>query len=176
METTTDTTTDRRAWVGCLACYNSGALVGAWVDALEAGDFVPCSRAGHEEFWVMDHEGLPIKGECSPTHVQQVAELMEEIEAGQNLEAVAAYADNMHLSLTDWADWSEQFEDAYRGTWDTFEAYADDLLENLGILDNRENDSILRQYFDFERWARDLEQYDYWTANTSDGVAVFCNF
>jgi antirestriction protein len=29
------------AWVGCLACYNDGRLVGAWVDALEAADYVP---------------------------------------------------------------------------------------------------------------------------------------
>jgi antirestriction protein len=29
---------DLRAWVGCLACYNAGHLVGHWYDADEAGD------------------------------------------------------------------------------------------------------------------------------------------
>jgi hypothetical protein len=27
-----------RAWVGCLACYNDGRLVGSWMDGEEAGD------------------------------------------------------------------------------------------------------------------------------------------
>jgi antirestriction protein len=33
-----------RAWVGCLACYNGGELVGAWVDGTDAEEYVP---AGH---------------------------------------------------------------------------------------------------------------------------------
>src|SRR5436305_14737423 len=29
---------DMRAWIGCLACYNEGRLVGEWYDADEASD------------------------------------------------------------------------------------------------------------------------------------------
>lgn len=29
---------DLRVWVGCLACYNDGDLVGRWYDAIDAGD------------------------------------------------------------------------------------------------------------------------------------------
>ena len=30
--------TEPRVWIGCLACYNSGQLVGHWYPATEAGD------------------------------------------------------------------------------------------------------------------------------------------
>jgi len=60
------------AWVGCLACYNDGRLVGQWIDTEELLDLDTaqiCARKDygqqHEEFWVMDHEGLMISGECS---------------------------------------------------------------------------------------------------------------
>lgn len=36
-----ESTTGPRVWVGCLACYNGGALVGAWVDAVDAPEYVP---------------------------------------------------------------------------------------------------------------------------------------
>jgi hypothetical protein len=30
-----------RVWVGCLACYNAGDLIGAWVDAIDGPEYVP---------------------------------------------------------------------------------------------------------------------------------------
>ena len=37
MTTRTNTDTTPRAWIGCLACYNDGRLVGDWVDAVRTG-------------------------------------------------------------------------------------------------------------------------------------------
>jgi hypothetical protein len=34
----TTTTTEPAVWIGCLACYNAGRLVGAWFPADGAGD------------------------------------------------------------------------------------------------------------------------------------------
>ena len=38
--TTTETTPTMplRVWPGCLSCYNAGQLVGAWIDAADAGE------------------------------------------------------------------------------------------------------------------------------------------
>ena len=64
--TTTDFTP--RVWPGCLSCYNSGRLVGHWVDCVGAdtvtlqaihegtgGPFPGC-----EEIWCLDIENVPV--------------------------------------------------------------------------------------------------------------------
>ena len=73
MTTETRTDTTPRAWVGCLGCYNGGALVGKWIDGEICADLEyagltdragKCNRCGADEFWVMDHEnggGVPMK-------------------------------------------------------------------------------------------------------------------
>jgi hypothetical protein len=99
-----------RVWVGCLGCYNAGALVGKWVDAIEAeevtvdtladvirAEFDNSDRVAeilaehdgswhrdaspHEELWCMDLEGFGpfIKGECSPSHAQRIAEFIDNL-------------------------------------------------------------------------------------------------
>lgn len=170
--TLTDTD-EPRAWVGCLACYNAGRLVGAWVPGVEAGDYTPCTVPGHEEWWVLDHEnyGGALTGECSPTEAQELAELIGTItEMGYDLEAVAAYAANEHGTITE--DIVSRFEDAYRGEWDSLADYAQDLSESVG-------DPIPDRWpfycIDWERAAHELEMGgDVWTARTSSGtVYVF---
>jgi len=61
------------AWVGCLACRNSGSLIGKLLDGTEWDDLEAagltnnagtCLKCGSDEFWVMDHEnggGVPMK-------------------------------------------------------------------------------------------------------------------
>ena len=70
---TTAISTTPRAWIGCLACYNAGRLVGDWFDAVTADEVTTYdvhsahSRAdSHDELWVMDHENIPVKGEMRP--------------------------------------------------------------------------------------------------------------
>lgn len=72
-----------RVWIGCLACYNAGRLVGDWYDAEDAGEVIPEDLHGHptshEELWVFDLEGFPREtGEISPTAVVSWGELFEE--------------------------------------------------------------------------------------------------
>ena len=44
--TTTPPTTDTtpRVWIGCLACYNEGRLVGDWYDAITADEITTASH------------------------------------------------------------------------------------------------------------------------------------
>jgi antirestriction protein len=118
--------TDPKAWVGCLGCYNSGSLNGAWVDGLEAGDISKavkiktgapaiygencpvCIKCGSDEFWVFDHEGFNglISGECSPSEAQEKAELLASVEEGER-EAFTAW-----LS-TGGSEDVEEFRDSY---------------------------------------------------------------
>ncbi len=75
MTTITPSATDTapHVWIGCLACYNAGCLVGDWFDAVTADEVTTYdihgahSRAdSHDELWVFDHENIPVRGEMDP--------------------------------------------------------------------------------------------------------------
>jgi antirestriction protein len=169
---TTDTDTPR-AWVGCLGCYNNGDLVGEWLTADDCGDLVAaglarsgthasgnpaefCRRCGADEFWVMDHEGLPaaiLSGECSPWQFHELATAWEAIESP---EMVAAYLGNMGETVTaeNLAKLAESAADAYTG-YETVIEYAEDLVEDSGA--RKKLPEFLRHYIDVAAFARDLE-------------------
>lgn len=179
---TTETTTPR-AWVGCLACYNAGSLIGAWVEGVEAGDmttaalhaamFAPGTgpRPGeHEELWVMDHEGYgpALSGECSPAEAQSIAELLDSVPEHQR-DALAAYIDH----VGDLHEAVDAFEVAYRGEWDSEREYAEELADDLyGIASRGQGDDIAARYFDYDAFARDLFMGDY-VSMPAPGMGVY---
>ena len=167
--TATTTTTDTpRAWVGCLGCYNSGDLVGEWMDSHTAGDAVLwpfvrqmndgrelCARCGSDEFWVFDHEGLPdgvLDGECSPLHFAEIATAWELV---ADPEMVAAFLSDRGETVTaeNLGELIEQAEERYTG-YGTVTEYAEGYLEDSGLL--AEVPESLRYYIDTDSFARDL--------------------
>lgn len=108
-----------RVWVGCLACYNEGRLVGEWFDAADApqdmDDFVERvkhpSATTHEELWCFDIENSPVDGEMSPMDAVKYAEMIENLDIP--LGALTAWLDNHHEKLSE--DAIEQATDAYIG-------------------------------------------------------------
>ena len=79
-----------RAWIGCLACYNAGHLVGDWFDAVTADEITTYdvhgahSRAdSHDELWVMDHEYIPVKGEMSPADAAAWGAAISEVDVNR---------------------------------------------------------------------------------------------
>lgn len=153
-----------KVWVGCLACYNNGDLVGDWFDAgdspqneeefneavpahvkLQAADVNP-----HEELWVFDHENSPVEGEYSPWSAKQYAEWMGDIHES---EAAAFSAYVKHVGTFD-EDSAEAFRDSYQGDYSSNEDFAQELADSLGLL-NKEA-SWPNSYIDWERAARDL--------------------
>lgn len=177
---TTTTTTTPTAWVGCLGCYNNGALVGKWLEGescadLEAaglariethGDYTAprCVRCGGDEFAVLDHEnyGDLLDGECSVPEAQAVARAIATIETRCfDVVAVAAFASNHHLDIASFDEWVSDFEDSYIGEM-SLDEYAAQHIEDTGMLSGVP-DSVAR-YFDYEAFARDLS-YDIWESN-----------
>ena len=117
-----------RVWMGCLACYNEGHLVGEWVDAADAGGLTPDGLHGspttHDELWCFDLEGFPVgTGEMSSTTAVQWPALLAWVETG----CYVAGADNQ-LSASD-------FEERYCGCWDSFADYGAQLAEDIGLID-----------------------------------------
>ena len=135
---------DPKVWIGCLACYGGGDLVGEWFDAADCPTAMPefdervkkvgdyHAGEGHEELWVMDFEdfGGFITGECSPSDAKRVAEQIQAIEADHiDPRLVAYWAEGiagLDLSELEWdAPTAAAFQDSYRGQWDSVMSYLD---------------------------------------------------
>lgn len=142
---TTTETVSPKVWIGCLASYNAGRLIGRWVEvdgveslegcrdrvaeeaieaAKAAGEY-PTYFGDPEEFFLADNEGFGgAVGEYTP--FERVAELAEAI--AEHGEAFLAY-----LSIADEAEQTAAaFEGRYRGEWETFEDFARYHVAELG--------------------------------------------
>jgi antirestriction protein len=168
----TPTTDTVRAWVGCLGCYNNGDLTGEWLDAEQCADLVEaglqirardddgvlndlCPRCGAEEFWVMDHEGLPaaiLSGECSPWQFHELATAWETVDSP---EILLAWLGNGEETPTaeNLAELAERAQELFTGC-STMEEYAEELVRDSGDL--AEVPKYLRQYVNYASYAHDM--------------------
>ena len=169
---TPDTTP--RAWIGCLACYNAGSLVGDWFDAESADEATLAdvhgahSRAdSHEELWCFDHENIPVQGELDPSEAAAWGQVYTEV-GPERWPALCAWVESEGTGdLPDISD----FEESYCGHWGSFEDYAVELADNIGLLADVPEE--ITRYFDWDSWTRDLA-FDHSTHdNPEGGVFVF---
>ena len=171
--------TEPRAWVGCLACYNEGNLLGSWYDAEDCDDVTPAKLHGspydpdgHDELWVMDHEGIPVHGEMSPHEAAQWGEVLTAVPDHQR-EALFAWVKSGSYVAEGTGDLpsTSDFEERYEGEWCSWREYADHILEEGGLLEGVSDE--VRRYIDYDQWARDL-LFDYTVEHSEDGgVFVF---
>jgi antirestriction protein len=167
-----------RIYVACLGAYNAGKLHGVWLDARQdADDLAEAIRemlrqspeAYAAEYAIHDHEhfgSYAVHEHASLDEVALVAELIE------THDAIITEFMAHHGCEAEYA--RDHFEEAYRGSWLSIEAYAEQFLEDLGALDNLP--SRIRGYFDMERYARDLElSGEIWTLVHQREVHVFDN-
>ena len=163
-----------RIYVACLASYNAGKLYGRWIDTNQDPDdidqeiremLVESPEPGAEEYAIHDYEDMPNLGE-SPLldDVSDAAKLIAEHGA-----LGKALIDH-HCGRVESA--KEDLEDNYCGAWSSVEEYAENYLEDTGAF--QECGDLMRQYFDFERFARDLELGgDIWTIEVDGRIHVF---
>lgn len=155
-----------RIYAASLSDYNAGILHGAWLDVTGDVDELhrgiqamlaaspTTARFGEpaEEWAIHDYDswyGLRL-GEY------EAVERLCTIAAGiaEHGEAFAVWVGNEYRSTEDLAS----FEDAYLGSWESIEAYAEQLLDDLGIDTEELGPEQLRPYihFDLPAFARDL--------------------
>lgn len=173
-----------QVWPGCLSCYASGRLVGIWIDAIEAGSlsieelhrlagarlYPDC-----EEVLCLDHSGFPPgTGEIGLSEAQEWGDAYAEVDSTRwpalsAWVASGAYIACGHGDVPSPSD----FEERYRGEWDDLKAYAQELVEESGMMTGWPE--MATSYFDWDRYVRDLA-YDYTTEATGRGtVYVFLN-
>ena len=168
-----------RAWIGCLACYNDGRLVGDWFDAATADEVTTYdvhgahSRAdSHDELWCFDHENIPVRGELDPLTAAAWGGVYEEA-GGEQWPAVYAWVESGSYVAEGTGDLPSisDFEERYCGEWESFEDYARELADDIGLLADVPEE--IARYFDWQVWSRDLA-FDYSTYDDPEGgVFVF---
>ena len=178
MEKTTDTTP--RVWIVCLAHYNAGRLVGEWFDAATAdeatlADVHEGSGLGYaecEELWVVDHENLPIRGEMDPNEAAEWGRVYTEV-GPEYWPALCAWVESGDYIAEGTGDLPSisEFEERYCGEWESFDDYAYQLADDIGLLVSIPEE--IARYFDWSAWTREVA-FDYSTYEDPEGgVFVF---
>lgn len=147
-------------YVGTYAKYNAGFLTGAWVNLQACEDketFFNVCRALHgdekyPELMFQDFSGFPreLYSECGG-----LDELYEYIEILKNVDDPEALA-----AFLEYFDFDElcEFEDRFKGAYDSEVDYAYECFENNNILDKM---GKFAPYFDYEAYACELFINDY---------------
>ncbi len=173
-----------RCWIGSLAAYNGShdgvpRLIGEWYDATEAGEVtvadlhkgtgVPFDP--DDELWVMDLDGTwPVQVEMGPTTAAKWGEIYDEVGATAWPALCAWVRSGAYIAEgdTDYPVLSD-FEERFVGEWGSFDEYATELAEDIGLL--RDMPEQLQAYFDWASWIRDL-RFDY-SVEDAPGGGVF---
>lgn len=164
-----------KIYVASLADYNDGRLHGTWIDASLGADHISeevqamLARSplqgtiyGPAEEWAIhDYEGFGEIRLSEWESFERVAELAEAIE--EHGEAFFAY-------LSAFGDDAEvdEFEDYYRGEYDSPEDYAAEWHEMVGDVPDR-----LMNFIDWKAVARDMDCEGYHFERRSGSVFVF---
>ncbi|PRA06568.1 antirestriction protein [Arthrobacter sp. MYb229] len=167
-------------YVASLADYVNGYLTGEWIDATQDIDTIreeiqamlaTSKSETPEEYAIHDYEGFGTLRLGEYEDIERIAAIAEGIK--EHGEAFACWIDHTGLDPEDW----HKFEDAYLGTYDSIEAYADQMMDDLDLeasLDESVPESF-RSYVKIDRDAlvRDLEYGDIWYMDFDGQVLVF---
>lgn len=142
-------------YVGTYAKYSAGYLTGAWVNLQACGNqetFMNVCRALHgdeeyPELMFQDFLNFPkeLYSECGG--VEELYTYLEVFNSCDNPEALAAFLE--YFDVDDLCEFDDRFKGAYNSEVD----YAYECIENDNILDKM---GAFAPYFDYEAYARDL--------------------
>jgi len=145
---------DPSVYVGSYGKYNNGSLKGAWLNLADCADkeaFLAACAELHKdehdpELMFQDHEGIP-EGMISESSIEDA--LWEWLALDDDDRELLA----VYRSDVDQAGTIAQARDAFMGTFDTEEGWAESFLEDTGLL--KEVPESLRDYIDYEKYVRD---------------------
>ena len=166
-------------WLGCLACYNAGRLVGHWFSAVGAdevtlaqvheGSRVDYARAGCEEIWGLDTDNIPVDREMGAMEAAEWGEVHEEVGETQWPALCAWVRSGSYIAQGDTdLPCVGDFEESFVGEWDSFRDYAFQLAEDIDMFDGLPEDHVAVRYFGWDSWIRDLAM-DYTIMPTGHG-------
>lgn len=97
-----------------------------------------------------------------------INEIMETLglEDSENVpEALKAWVGNspVYYQWSEWANWCDDFEEAFAGSYGSTMEFTEQLVEETGMLEGMPDHLV--QYFDYEKYDRDLFMGDYWASS-----------
>ena len=163
-----------KIYVASLEAYNSGRMVGDWVTPSDYLSFEKINNAIQvateyaDEVAVHDYDGINLNNEYPD--FEELYYFCEAVEdSWVDEEVILAYAECTGEELNN--ELIANAENSYVGTYSSFQEYADEWADEQ----LRDTDDVLKNYFDYESHARDLE-YDFMVCDVSNyNVAVFTN-
>jgi antirestriction protein len=168
----TETISEIRIYVACLASYNNGILHGRWIDATLGVEhiweeikkvFETSPIEGAEEHAIHDYEGFEDISLSEYTSVERVCEFAEFIEEHGALGA------KLYAYLSDLDDAKDYLADNYQGEYRSLPDYAQELTEETTQIPES-----LQYYIDYEKMGRDLEINDVLAIEMSfDEIHIF---
>ena len=167
-----------KIYVASLEAYNQGRMVGGWVTPSDYEDYdkfrwaIMDATKNADEVAVHDYDGINLSNEYP--NFKQLYEFCKALkDSWLDDEVILAYAGNiwrLESELT--PELIADAEGSYIGTYSSFQECADQWAD--AQLEN--TDDFLRNYFDYEGYARDIEG-DYAVCDVSNyNVAVFSNY
>lgn len=173
--------TSPHVWIGSLADYNAGRLHGDWIDAAVSGEELVDAARGvlatshepiAEEWAIFDHDGF---GDYQPGEYESL-EVVAAVTRGivEHGLAFGAWANLVEADV----DQFDNFSDAFHGSWDSETAWAESMLEDMGIEAEIEEHlpPWIRSHIriDYEGFARDSQMAgDLHMVRHPEGVWVF---
>lgn len=168
-----------RIYVASLSDYNAGRLHGTWIDAYQEDEDLAAEiqtmldsspEPIAEEWAIHDYEGF------GPLRLGEYEDLASVAKVGRGIaEHGPAYAHWAGVVGIGDPDELDRFEDVYLGHHESVEAYAEELLDDLGYFDlvERTVPEYMQAYItvDVQGFARDLELSGDITTSEGDGGA-----
>ncbi|WKD56894.1 Antirestriction protein (ArdA) [Corynebacterium capitovis DSM 44611] len=183
MPATAFTNHSPRVWIGCLACYSNGILVGDWFDADIANDvtiidvhasWVDSHDMYCEEIYCLDSENIPERGGINLERAQAWGDAYDELDSDHLWPAYCAWIDSgMYSEDSSGVGCVSDFLDVFNGQWDSFREFAYTYVVDAGLLTDVPDELV--RYIDYDSFARDL-QHDYTVMDAEQhGVYIFRN-
>ena len=119
----------------------------------------------------MDHDGLPIDGECSPAYAASLARLLSDVEEWPRGAAIAWIKEGNYSTDVDGLPILSGFDDAYCGEYDSPRDYAQTYAEECGLVP--EEYVWPTSCIDWEQATRELMMDHYTAPAPGSGVYVF---
>lgn len=164
-----------RIYVASLSDYNAGILHGAWIDADQDADTIQLDidtmlqrspTGGAEEWSIRDTDNFPNLGE-NP-QLETIATIGQAI--AEHGDAFIAWIDNSSYN----AEHPENFNDEFRGEYESVKDYAYQFAEECGI-ERQLLDIDMYDYINWEAYGESLLQ-DGWYCDAPGGhIYVFGN-
>ena len=163
-----------KIYVASLEAYNNGRMVGDWITPSDYDDYdkfrwaIMNATKNADEVAVHDYDGINMSNEYPD--FEKLYEFCKALEdSWVDDEAILAYAEDTGEELN--TELIANAESSFVGIYSSFQDYADEWADEQ----LRDTDNVLKNYFDYESHARDLE-YDFMVCDVSDyNVAVFSN-